>query len=457
MPRSKTGDLFPSAVREATPVPRDAPLAQRMRPRTLGEFQGQAHLLGPGRPLRPVVEGGGRLSSMIFWGPPGSGKTTLAALLAAHSGLRFAALSAVLAGVKDLRAAVAEAEEALRIGEGTVLFVDEIHRFNKAQQDALLPYVERGTVVLIGATTENPSFEVISALRSRARVFTLKALEDEDIAQIVGGALADAERGLGGRGIEIAREALDLLTRLSVGDARRALTLLDAAAERAQGRIERTHVEAAVEARLPDYDKDGDQHYDVISAFIKSMRGSDPDASMYWLLRMLEAGEDPRYITRRMLIFASEDIGNADPRALAVANDAALAFDRVGLPEGRLILSQAVTYLASAPKSNSVLNALAGAADAVREFGALPVPMHLRNAPTPLMKSEGHGKGYRYPHDHDEHFVEAQYLPDRLANDRFYEPGDQGEERAIGERLRKWWRDAKGAAAKKVSKSDDSG
>jgi putative ATPase len=426
-----------------------------MRPRTLEEFVGQAHLLGPDRPLRPVVEGGGRLASMIFWGPPGSGKTTLAALLAHHAGLRFAPISAVLAGVKDLRAAVAEAEAALRDHGGTVLFVDEIHRFNKAQQDALLPYVERGTVVMIGATTENPSFEVISALRSRARVFTLKALEGEDIARIVGNALSDAERGLGGHGIEIARDALDLLTRLAVGDARRALTLLDAAAERADGRIERAHVEAAVEARLPDYDKDGDQHFDVISAFIKSMRGSDPDASMYWLLRMLEAGEDPRYITRRMIVFASEDIGNADPRALGVANSAAEAFDRVGLPEGRLILSQAVTYLASAPKSNAALNALAGAAEAVREHGALPVPMHLRNAPTALMKSEGHGKGYTYPHDHADHFVAAQYLPDRLKDARFYAPSDQGEEAAIGERLRRWWKDLKRNPVTKVHKGDD--
>ena len=285
----------------------------------------------------------------------------------------------------------------------------------------------------------------------------MKALEEGDITRIVNHALADEERGLGGRGFEISREALDLLTRLAVGDARRALTLLDAAGEGAQGRIERAHVEAAVEVRLPDYDKDGDQHYDVISAFIKSMRGSDPDAAMYWLLRMLEAGEDPRYITRRMIIFASEDIGNADSNALTVANGAAEAFDRVGLPEGRLILSQAVTYLATAPKSNSALNALAGASEAVREFGALPVPMHLRNAPTPLMKREGHGQGYQYPHDHDDHFVAARYLPDRLASARFYEPSDQGEEAGIGARLRKWWGDAKTVVVKKVNKGNDGG
>ena len=455
MPRTKTGQLFASAPSQAPRVARDAPLAERMRPRTLEEFRGQAHLLGPDRPLRPVVEGTGRLSSMIFWGPPGSGKTTLGALLAQRAGLRFSPLSAVLAGVKDLRAAVAEAEQALHAGQGTVLFVDEIHRFNKAQQDALLPYVEHGTVVLIGATTENPSFEVISALRSRCRVFTLKALEDGDIARIVKAALADEERGLGGRGIEIAADALDLLTRLAVGDARRALTLLDAAAERGPGRIERSQIEAAVEVRLPDYDKDGDQHYDVISAFIKSMRGSDPDAAVYWLMRMLEAGEDPRYVTRRMLIFASEDIGNADPAALGVAHSAAEAFDRIGLPEGRLILSQAVTYLASAPKSNSALNALASATEAVREFGALPVPMHLRNAPTPLMKSEGHGKGYVYPHSQEGHFVAGQYLPDQLASARFYEPSDQGEEAGIGARLRAWWGEAKTAAVRKVDKSGE--
>ncbi|MBW2415742.1 MAG: replication-associated recombination protein A [Deltaproteobacteria bacterium] len=470
MPRTAppaSGELFPSdsAARAhsgsdtgpgSDPAPgADAPLAERMRPRSLEEFQGQEHLLGPDRPLRPVVEGEGRLSSMIFWGPPGSGKTTLAALLAARAGLRFAAVSAVLSGVKDLRAEVARAEEARQMGRATVLFVDEIHRFNKAQQDALLPYVERGTVVLIGATTENPSFEVISALRSRARVFTLKALEAADIAQIVQTALHDGERGLGASGVGIAPEALDLLTRLAVGDARRALTLLDAAAERADGRIERAQVEAAVEARLPDYDKDGDQHYDVISAFIKSMRGSDPDASMYWLMRMLEAGEDPRFVTRRMIIFASEDIGNADPRALAVANDAAIAFDRIGLPEGKLILSQAVTYLASAPKSNSALNAMAAAGEAVREHGALPVPMHLRNAPTPLMKSEGHGDGYRYPHSHEGHFVPAQYLPDRLADERFYEPGDQGDEADIAARLHAWWGTTKRAPVRKVDKSGD--
>ncbi len=338
---------------------------------------------------------------------------------------------------------MADAEQEGRHGVRTALFVDEIHRFNKAQQDALLPYAERGVVTFLGATTENPSFEVISALRSRARVFTLRGLEAEDLARIVHRALQDTERGLGTRGLEIEAAALDLLTRLAQGDARRALTLLATAAERVERTIDRATIEAAVEARLPDYDKSGDAHYDVISAFIKSLRGSDPDAAVYWLARMLEAGEDPRFITRRLLIFASEDIGNADPRALGVAVWAADAFDRVGLPEGRLILSQAVTYLASAPKSNASLLAIGEAAEAVREHGGLPVPLHLRNAPTELLRREGYGKGYRYPHDHPDHFVPETYLPDALRAARFYRPSDQGDEAALAARLKALWGDRK--------------
>jgi putative ATPase len=414
-----------------------------MRPRTLDEFVGQQHLLGPGRPLEPVLTGAGSLASLILWGPPGSGKTTLARLLAERAGLRFASLSAVMAGVRDLRSAIADAEGELRRDVRTALFIDEIHRFNKAQQDALLPYVEHGTIVFLGATTENPSFEVISALRSRARVFTLKALDESELETIVRAALVDRERGLGERDLEIDDEALGLLARLAAGDARSALSLLDSAAQRVEERIDRGAVEAAVEARLPDYDKGGDAHYDVISAFIKSLRGSDPDASVYWLARMLEGGEDPRFITRRMIIFASEDIGNADPQALSLAVAAAEAFDRVGLPEGGLILSQVVTYLASAPKSNSSLLAIGAARRAVGEYGALPVPLHLRNAPTELMAREGYGKGYRYPHQEEGHFVRVQYLPDRLARASFYRPADQGHEQEIGSRLRAWWGDSK--------------
>ncbi len=410
-----------------------------MRPRNLEEFTGQRHLLAEGRPLAPVVSGQGRLFSLILWGPPGSGKTTLARLLAERAGLRFRSISAVLSGVKDLRECFADAEAAGRQGHGTALFIDEIHRFNKAQQDALLPHVEHGAFFNDAATTENPSFEVIPALRSRARVFTLKALEEDELRAIATRALADRERGLGGKELSIAEDALALLVRLAQGDARRALSLLETAAERVEREVDRAAVEAAVEARLPDYDKGGEAHYDVISAFIKSLRGSDPDAAVYWLARMLEGGEDPRFITRRMLIFASEDVGNADPRALQVAVAAAEAFDRVGLPEGRLIMSQAATYLASAAKSNASLLAIGRAEEAVREHGALAVPLPLRNAPTELLRREGYGKGYRYPHDAPGHFVDEQYLPDRLKDARFYEPSDQGDEAEINERQRTRW------------------
>ena len=427
------------------PAP-DAPLPERMRPRSLEEFRGQDHLLGAERPLGLVWREGRNLQSLIMWGPPGSGKTSLARLLAERAGLRFVAISAVLSGVRDLRERIHDAERERRRGVRTALFIDEIHRHNKAQQDALLPYVERGTIVLIGATTENPSFEVIPALRSRCRIFTLRALDADAIRSVVEATLGDAERGLGGRGLEIAPDALALLTRLSQGDARRALALLEGAAERVERVIDRDAVAAAVDARLPDYDKGGEAHYDVISAFIKSVRGSDPDAAVYWLARMLEGGEDPRFIVRRMLILASEDIGNADPMALSVAAAAAEAFDRVGLPEGRLILSQAATYLASAPKSNASMLAIAAAERAVTEHGALPVPLHLRNAPTELLREEGYGKGYRYPHDEPDHFVDDQYLPDTLRSARYYRPSDQGVERSLGERLRRLWSGRKGNA-----------
>jgi putative ATPase len=410
-----------------------------MRPQTLEEFEGQEQLLGAGKPLFPVAQGRGRLPSLILWGPPGSGKTTLARLLASRARLRFVVLSAVAAGVRETREAVAEAGRLRRQGIRSALFIDELHRFNKTQQDALLPSVARGAVILIGATTENPSFEVTPPLRSRCRIFRLKPLEPEQIDVIVRRALADEERGLGRRGLRLDTDAGALLVRLSEGDARRALTLLDMAAERSKDRIDRNAVEAAMGARVPDHDKSGDAHYDVVSAFIKSLRGSDPDAAVYWLARMLEGGEDPRFITRRMLIFASEDVGNADPLALAVAAAAADAFDRVGLPEGRLILSQAATYLACAPKSNASTQAIGAATAAVREQGTLPVPLHLRNAPTELLRREGHGVGYRYPHEFPEHFLVEQYLPDALKGARFYRPTEQGREAELGALLRKRW------------------
>jgi len=433
-------ELFPREPPVTRDVPADAPLAERMRPRTLEEFEGQEHLLGPGGPLGPVLASGAKLPSCIFWGPPGSGKTTLARLLAERAGLRFAAISAVLSGVKDLRDEIARAGEERRHGRRTALFVDEIHRFNKAQQDALLPHVERGTVVLLGATTENPSFEVIPALRSRARIFTLHALDESLLARIVTRALEDTERGLGKRGVTIAPDAVELIARLAQGDARRALGLLESAVDRASGRIERDQVAAAFESRLPDYDKGGEAHYDVISAFIKSLRGSDPDAAVYWLARMLEGGEEPRFILRRLMIFASEDVGNADPLGLVVATAAAEAFDRVGLPEGKLILSQATTYLACAAKSNASLLAIARASEVARERGALPVPLPLRNAPTELLRQLGYGKGYQYPHDSPGHFIREQYLPDEIRDSRFYDPSDQGAERKIKARQRARWR-----------------
>jgi putative ATPase len=434
-------DLF---ARAAAKDRRGQPLAERMRPRTLAEFVGQAHVLGPGKLLRRALESR-ELPSLVLWGPPGTGKTTLGRLLAAEAGARFVALSAVMAGVKDLREAVAEAAARRdQQGERTVLFVDEIHRFNKAQQDALLPHVEAGTVVLVGATTENPSFEVNAALLSRAKVVVLRALTEADLRLLIDRALADPERGLGGRGLQVADDVRDLVARQSRGDARRALTTLEAAAAvaapDAAGQLVVTAavVEEAAQQRTLLYDKAGDEHYGVVSAFIKSLRGSDPDAAVYWMARMIEAGEDPLFVLRRLVIFAAEDVGVADPRALSVATAALDAFRLVGLPEGILPMTEAALYLATAPKSNTAVTAYAAAKADIEAHGALPVPAHLRNASSGTGKALGWGAGYQYPHDFEGHHVREEYLPEALRGRRYYEPSDSGEERAIAERLGQW-------------------
>jgi putative ATPase len=439
MGMSRQPELF-ARTPDAPHAPARAPLAERMRPRTLDEFVGQTHLLGPGRVLRDLLESG-QAESLILWGPPGTGKTTLAHLLARASGAHTAAFSAVLQGVKELRHVIEEAEDALRqTGQATVLFVDEIHRFNKAQQDAFLPHVEAGTVTLIGATTENPSFEVIPPLLSRTRVLVLEPLTAEDLGTVVDRALADAERGLGAARLVLAPEARAFLVSHAQGDARVALNTLELAARLVRGRhtptLDLPLLEEAAQQRALRYDKGGEEHYNVISAFIKSLRGSDPDGALYWMMRMLEAGEDPLFIARRMVIFAAEDVGNAEPQALQVAVATKDAVHFVGLPEGRIPLAQAATFLATCPKSNASYRAMLAAAEDVRSAGALAVPLHLRNAPTPLMKGLGYGAGYLYPHDYEGALVEQEYLPDFLVGRRYYEPSERGREREIGERLR---------------------
>ena len=439
-------DLFEEPAPGAV-APPATPLADRMRPKTLDEVLGQEHLLGPGKVLRTALERG-ELHSMILWGPPGSGKTTLAFLLARVTGARFVAFSAVLSGVKEIREVVAEAErERARRRTRTILFVDEIHRFNRAQQDAFLPHVEKGTVILIGATTENPSFEVNAALLSRCRVYVLQGLGEAELVAIMRRALADGERGLGALGPEVDDAALTLVARLADGDARAALNILELAvllSAEAGGRrrvTEASILEAAQRKTLL-YDKAGEEHYNLISALHKSLRDSDPDAALYWLTRMLEAGEDRLYLARRLVRFASEDVGNADPRALSLTLAAKEAYDFLGDPEGELALAQATLYLALAPKSNAVYVALDAARADVRERPAEPVPLHIRNAPTRLMKDLGYGKGYQYAHDARDARVDQDDLPEALRGRQYYQPTDRGLEAELGRRLADWrrWR-----------------
>ena len=414
-----------------------APLAERMRPRSVAEFSGQEHLVGEGRILRSMIETDS-LASLILWGPPGCGKTTLAHIIAAETKSHFIFFSAILSGVKEIREVFREAERYAARGLRTILFIDEIHRFNKSQQDAFLPYIEKGVVTIIGATTENPSFEVIAPLLSRCRVLTLQQLEADVVRSLLVQALADAERGLGNRNISATDEALEFLAAQAGGDARIALNTLEVAAgmmAQKQGMLTLEIAQEALQKKALLYDKGGEEHYNVISAFIKSLRGSAPDAALYWLARMLEAGEDPIFILRRMIIMASEDIGNADPRALQIAVSALQAFQVIGMPEGRIILGQAVTYLATAPKSNASYVGINSALAEVRKSGALPVPLHIRNAPTKLMKEQGYGKGYQYAHDYDDGYAGQECLPERLAGQKYYEPKGHGYEKNIVERM----------------------
>ena len=445
-------DMFERRAKEE--MKREAPLAARMRPETFAEFVGQKHLVGEGCALRKAIETG-QLPSIILWGPPGSGKTTLAHIIANMTSAYFNSISAVSSGVADLRRIIDEARQRRQLSQQkTILFIDEIHRFNKAQQDAILPYVEDGTVTLIGATTENPSFEVISPLLSRARVFTLKPLSEAEIRTIITRALQDSTRGLGALSAEIDNDTLTYLITMSNSDARVALNVLEMAAlatspdADSRRRISLATVEDVIQHRALIYDRAGEQHYDIISALHKSMRGSDPDASLYWLARMLEAGEDPLYIVRRLIRFASEDIGMADPQALVVAVAAQQAVHFIGMPEGNLALAQTVVYLATAPKSNSLYLAYSQVRKEVEQGLNEPVPLHLRNPVTGLMKNIGYGSGYKYAHNFTGHFVKQQNLPDSLAGKRFYTPSDQGLERQIAARIERWRKQGLGSANK---------
>ena len=450
--RRREGTLFAHAAEQR--AGEIEPLAARMRPRMLDEFIGQEHILGLGTVLERAIRADA-VPSMVLWGPPGTGKTTLALLIANMTRAYFASVSAVTSGVADLREAVADARDRwVTEHRRTLLFVDEVHRFNKAQQDVILPHVEDGTVVLIGATTENPSFEVNAPLLSRARVFTLESLNEEQLGAIVAAALADEDRGLGKLRVTLDADAQELLVVVAGGDARVALNAVELAAqvanENADGtrRVDRLLMEGVLQRRSPMYDKAGDSHYDTISAFIKSMRSSDPDAAVYWLVRMLEAGEDPAFIARRIVILAAEDVGMADPHALSVAMAAQQALHFVGLPEGAIPLAEAVVYMATALKSNAAYVALNRAREEVQRGREYPVPLHLRNAATGLMRNQGYGQGYEYSHDFEGHFSGQRNLPPELTSKRFYEPSDQGYEAEVRERIERWHR-----AARKTTES----
>ena len=444
--RRNAGGLFEHGREQQ--VREMAPLAERMRPATFDEFVGQEHILAEDRVLRRAIEID-RVPSILFWGPPGSGKTTLARLIATMTRSYFEPVSAVSAGVADLRKAVAGAQERQGLyQQSTILFVDEIHRFNKAQQDVILPHVEDGTVTFIGATTENPSFEVNAPLLSRCRVFTLNSLDEDAVTVIIQRALTDDRRGLAALAPHLEPDAMSHLVNIANGDARVALNALEMAVVAAepdaegQRRVTVDGIADALQRRTPQYDKAGDSHYDTISAFIKSVRGSSPDGALYWLARMLEAGEDPMFIARRLVILAAEDVGLANPGALPVAVAAQQAVHFVGLPEGRIPLAEATVYLATSPKSNAAYMGLERALDDVRGRPHEPVPLHLRNAVTGLMRGMGYGAGYKYSHDYEGHFEAQEYLPPELSDRRYYEPSDQGSEAAIAERLRRWWGNA---------------
>ncbi len=416
-----------------------APLATRMRPRTLDEFVGQEHLLAPGRALGDALRRGD-LGSAILWGPPGTGKTSLASLIAQHTGRAFIGFSAVTEGVQRVREIIKEAEERRQLGRGTILFCDEIHRFNRAQQDAFLPHIERGTITLVGATTENPSFSLNAALLSRCQVFVLEPLAPASIEQVIRHAIADRDRGLGALELSVDQDAIRWLAVQADGDARRALAALEAAAGQAgqRGGISREAMAEAFAKRIPRYDQSGEEHFNMLSAYHKSLRGSDPQGALYWMARMLDGGEDPLILFRRAIAMAAEDIGLADPGALQLAVAAREAYRQLGPPEGYLPLTEMTVYLATAPKSNSVVKALGAALELARNTPAEPVPVHLRNAPTGLMKQLGYGKEYRYAHDAPDHYVPQEYLPDSLRGTELYRPGTLGHERRVAERMSYW-------------------